>query len=79
MALSSDEVAVEGGCDSTVGREETGRTSTAQSVPVRQRGDDTCVWQPNPAEKVRLRSTQRQVPVIRRVQSQYHDQLVRAP
>ena len=47
---------VETDCDRTVGREETHRTSSVQcepvakSVLVRQQGDATSVWQPNPAE-----------------------------
>ena len=47
---------VETDCDRTAGREKTDRTSSVQcepvakSVLVRQQGDATRVWQPNPAE-----------------------------
>ena len=53
----SDEVLVGTSRDRTVGREETGRTSTVQRGPVGQRGDPRYArsvtgvpWQPNPAE-----------------------------
>ena len=47
---------VETDCDWTAGREKTDRTSSVQfdpvakSVLVRQQGDATRLWQPNPAE-----------------------------
>ena len=44
---------VETDCDRTAGREETSSVQcepVAKSVPARQQGDATLVWQPNPAE-----------------------------